>query len=124
MANNKIILIIDDDTTLCDMYAEELTAKGYDVKKAHNGLSGLAAATKEQPNIILLDIMMPKLNGFNTLKKLKASAKTSKIPVIILSALTQEENKKQALSLGAAHYFAKSETKPKDIAAKITSLLG
>jgi len=124
MANNKKVLIVDDDTTLCDMYTEELSAKGYDVKKAHDGPSGLASAIKEQPDIILLDIMMPKMNGFNTLKKLKADAKTSKIPVIVVSALMQEENKKQALSLGAACYFSKSESKPKDIAAKITSLLG
>ncbi len=123
MANNKTVLIIDDDTTLCDMYTEELRAKGYDVKKTHNGVNGLSSAIKEQPDIILLDIMMPKMNGFDTLKKLKANAKTSKIPVIILSALMQEENKKQALSLGAAQYLSKSEVKPMDVVQDIVLLL-
>lgn len=123
MANNRTVLIVDDDTTLCDMYTEELTAKGYEVKKAHNGVSGLSSAIKEQPDIILLDIMMPKMNGFNTLKKLKANAKTSKIPVIMLSALIQEENKKQALSLGAARYLSKSEVKPMDVVQVVASLL-
>ena len=123
MATGKKVLIIDDDTTLCDMYSEELRAKGYQVALAHNGVSGLEAAEKEQPDIILLDVMMPKLNGFDTLKKLKEDNKTSKIPVIVLSALVQEENKKKASALGASAYLVKSDALPKDVVNKIASLI-
>lgn len=123
MATIKKVLIIDDDTTLCDMYSEELKAKGYQVALAHNGISGLEAAEKEKPDVILLDIMMPKQNGFDTLRKLKENGKTAKIPVIVLSALVQEENKKKASALGASAYLVKSEAMPKDVVSKIASLV-
>jgi len=113
------VLIIDDDQTLCDMYAERLRAEGYEVVVAGNGEEGAAKAVEYLPNVILLDIMMPKVNGFNTLEILKSTEETKNIPVLLLTALIQEENKRRGLQAGAEDYIIKSETMPGDVITKI-----
>ena len=113
------VLIVDDDQTLCDMYAERLKAEGFEVVVAHNGEEGVAKATQYMPNVILLDLMMPKVNGFNTLEILKSTEETKNIPVLLLTALIQEENKRRGLQAGAEDYIIKSETMPGDVIVKI-----
>jgi len=117
------VLIVDDDQTLCDMYAERLKAEGFDVAVAYNGEEGAAKAVEYLPNVILLDIMMPKVNGFNTLEILKSTKETKDIPVLLLTALIQEENKRRGLQAGAMDYIIKSESMPGDVITKIKAAI-
>jgi len=117
------VLVVDDDQTLCEMYAERLRAQGFDAKVAYNGEDGLARAVDYLPHVILLDLMMPKVNGFDTLEILKSTPETKNIPVIILTALIQQENKKRGLAAGAADYIVKSETMPGEVVAKILKVI-
>lgn len=117
------MLLVDDDLTLREMYAERLKAEGFSVEMAKDGEEALRKATDLHPNIILLDIMMPKLNGLEVLKKLKDNQDTKDIPVIVLTALIQDREKHESMVEGAADYIVKSETMPGDVIAKIKAIL-
>lgn len=123
MLQGKAVLIIDDDNTLLTMYGEQLKFDGMIVEYAHDGEEALRVADENIPNVIILDLMMPKINGIEVLRSLKANDRTKGIPVVILSALMDSEKKKAALELGAAAYFVKSEVLPIDIVNKLTELL-
>ena len=117
------VLIVDDDVTLLEMYKERLAAEGYEVTTASNGEEGLARAVDILPQLILLDLMMPKVNGFDVLDILKTTPETKNIPIIILTALIQDTNKQRGLKSGAADYIVKSETMPKEVIEKIKSVI-
>lgn len=117
------VLLVDDDTTLLDMYKERLEIAGFDVVTAVNGEEALAKAVESVPNVILLDIMMPKINGFDALNILKNTPETKNIPVIVLTALTQEIHRKKGLAAGADDFIVKSETMPRDVIAKIEKVI-
>lgn len=117
------VLVVDDDITLRDMYAERLRAEGYKVEIAQDGEQGLARATEYKPDIILLDIMMPKINGFTVLDILKTTPELKDTPVILLTALIQEDNKVKGLKAGASEYIVKSETMPGEIIEKVSKLI-
>ena len=119
MEESKVILLVDDDLTLREMYDERLKAEGFDIIQASNGDEALRKAKENKPNIILLDIMMPKVNGFDVLKELKADPDLKEIPVIILTALIQDVDRVQGKKLGATDYIVKSETMPGEVLAKI-----
>ena len=120
----KKVLLIDDDVSLADMYTERLVAAGYDVIRAMDGEQGLVEAREHKPAIILLDIMMPKVNGLDVLKHLKEDPSTAGIPVILLTALIQELDKVKAITGGAVEYYVKSETVPGDLIKHINKVLG
>jgi len=115
----KKILLVDDDITLREMYEERLKLEGYAVATATNGEEALAKMKSFVPDLILLDIMMPVMNGFTVLDKLRAHSEYSKIPVLFLTALVQDQNKNRAMKAGAAGYIVKSETMPGDLMKKI-----
>jgi DNA-binding response OmpR family regulator len=117
------VLIIDDDQTLCEMYAERLRTEEFDVATSFNGEEGLARAVDYAPQVILLDLMMPKVNGFDVLDILKSTPETKNIPVIILTALIQEENKQRGLKAGADDFIVKSETMPGEVITKIKAVI-
>lgn len=119
----KSVLLVDDDLTLREMYAERLKAEGFSVEMAKDGEEALQKATDLHPNMILLDIMMPKVNGLDVLKKLKEQAETSDIPVIVLTALIQDREKMESITRGADDYIVKSETMPGDVIGKIKGVL-
>lgn len=123
MENGKVILLVDDDLTLREMYDERLKAEGFDIIQASNGEEALVKAHESKPNVILLDVMMPKINGFDVLKQLKEDSDTKDIPVIILTALIQDVDRIQGKKLGAADYIVKSETMPGEIIAKIKGVM-
>lgn len=109
--NNKTILLVDDDPLIIRMYQNKLKNEGYEVRTAFNGEEALTDIRKQRPDIILLDVMMPKLNGVETLKELKKDPRTSEIPIIILTNLgDQQEDVENAKQLGALDYLVKSET--------------
>jgi DNA-binding response OmpR family regulator len=119
----KSILLVDDDLTLREMYSERLKAEGFTVDMAKDGEEALQKATDTKPNIILLDIMMPKMNGLDVLKKLREQDSTKDIPVIVLTALIQDREKMESITRGADDYIVKSETMPGDVIQKVQGVL-
>lgn len=123
MLEGKAVLIIDDDAMLLNMYGEQLKYEGMLVEYAHDGAEAISMANQNIPNIIILDIMMPKLNGFEVLRSLKSEENTKNIPVIVLSALSDPDKKKKALDAGAHSFMVKSDILPIDMVQEITKLL-
>ncbi len=118
------VMIVDDDIILRDMYAERLKAENFDVEVAANGEEALEKLKTIKPDVILLDIMMPKVNGFNVLDTIKNTPETKAIPVIMLTALIQEDNKKKGMASGAYDYLAKSEAMPAEVVEKVKKAIG
>ena len=104
---NKKILIVDDEQDILDMIKLKLEAEGFDVVEASNGIDGLAAVQKEKPDLVLLDIMMPELNGYQVCRELKSNEKLKNIPVVMLTAKAQESDKFWGLETGADDYVTK-----------------
>lgn len=119
---NKV-LIIEDDAMLAEMYATKFKTEGFAVVQAADGTEGIAVAKKEKPDVILLDVIMPKLDGFGTLQQLKADDSLKRIPVIMLTNLGQEEDIKKGKELGASDYFVKANQTPSQIVEKVQALL-
>lgn len=120
---NIKVLIVDDDLTLREMYAERMKTEGYNVHVAKDGEEGIAMAREIKPDVVLLDIMMPGTNGFGVLESLQKDPSTEKIPILMLSALIQDENKEKSKAAGAVGYIVKSETTPADVIEKIQQTL-
>ena len=118
----KKILIIEDDRALAKALAETLTEDGFTTKAVFDGEEGLKMLEAEKYDLVLLDLMMPKVNGFEFLKEIKA--RKIDIQAIVLSNLCQGKDEKMARELGAVEYFVKSDTKLYEIAQKIRDLLG
>ena len=116
---SSALLIIEDDVFLAKMMARMLEAEGIECTLAGNGREGLRRATSLRPRLIILDIILPDLDGFAVLSKLKANAATKRIPVLIVSNLGQEEDIQQGLSLGAQDYIVKSDLSLDDVVAKV-----
>lgn len=123
MDEGKTILLVDDDLTLREMYEERLKTEGFTIVQASNGEEALSKAKEIKPSIILLDVMMPKINGFDVLKDLKTDPELKHIPVIILTALIQDVDRVQGNKLGAADYIVKSETMPGEVITKIRNAM-
>lgn len=102
------VLIIEDDTFFQKFYATKLQEKGYEVAVASDGEEGLLKASSDKPNIILLDIIMPKKDGFEVLEALSQDLNLKVIPVLVLSSLGQEQDVEKAKKLGAVDYINKS----------------
>lgn len=117
------ILLVDDDDTVLALYGVELKGKGHTVVTAVNGEEGLTAAMKDKPNLILLDIMMPKMDGMALLSKLKEDANLKTIPVLMLTNFGQENMVQQAFTLGATDYLLKYKVTPSEIAEKVDQVL-
>jgi len=121
---NKIkILVIEDDPFLSSMYSTKFELEDFDVKSAEDGEQGLVVAAEFVPDIILLDIMMPKLDGFGVLERLKKSEKLKNIPVILLTNLNQKDEVQRGLSLGADDYLIKAHFMPSEVVDKIKKIL-
>lgn len=124
MANGKkTVLLVEDDTFLLSMYTTKFELENFKVLAAEDGEKGLKMALKENPDIILLDIMLPKIDGLEVLKKLKADSKTKNIPVILLTNLSQKNEIEQAMSLGANDYLIKAHFMPSEVVEKIKKTL-
>ncbi len=120
----KRILFVEDDDALAGVYLVRLQAEGFDVRRVSNGEEALAAATAYQPDLILLDIMMPKVSGFDVLDILRNTPGTANVKVVVLTALSQESDKKRAKELGADDYLVKSQVVITDVIARIKHHLG
>ncbi len=124
MPDKKVkVLIVDDDAFLSGIYATKLELDGFEVATARDGEEGLKAAMREKPDLILLDVLMPKLDGFEVLKRLKADPETKPIPVIMLTNLGQKEDIEKGLQDGAVDYLIKAHFVPAEAVDKIKKVL-
>lgn len=119
----KTILIVEDEPTLQKTIGQFLEQEGYTVQKALNGEIGLTMAKENKPDLILLDLILPKKDGFVILKELKEDKTTARIPIIILTNLEGSGDIEKALALGASTYLVKANYKLADIKAKIKETL-
>lgn len=110
--NTLKLLLVDDEASIIRMYREKLEKEGFIVASAENGEEAIASITKNRPDVILLDLVMPRSNGIEVLKKLKSSPGTASIPVYILTNVPQETVDREKDNLGAAGYLFKAETEP------------
>ena len=117
------ILAVDDEPHILKLVAFSLKAGGFDVIEASDGLSAIEVAHAEQPDLILMDVMMPVLDGFEACRRLKEDAGTKDIPVVMLTAKTQLTEQKAGMDSGAAGYICKPFT-PKDLVAQVQEFLG
>jgi DNA-binding response OmpR family regulator len=119
------ILLVDDDKLMVKMYQGKFEDDGFSVAVAVDGQKGFDRALEFKPDLILLDIMMPKVNGLEMLKKLKSNDATKKTPVILLTNVGgSDEDVKRGLGLGAVAYMVKAHYDAKDVVAKVKEILG
>ncbi|OGG06133.1 hypothetical protein A2872_04140 [Candidatus Gottesmanbacteria bacterium RIFCSPHIGHO2_01_FULL_42_12] len=123
MADMKKILVFEDDKAMAKLYQVELTTKGFMVETAGDGVEGTEKAESFLPDLILLDIMMPKQNGIDTLKKLRENPKFKDIPVLMLTNFGQESLVKEAFSAGATDYIFKYQSTPAEVTEKVKQYL-
>jgi DNA-binding response OmpR family regulator len=116
---NKTILLADDEQFIAIAYKDGLERAGYTVAVAHDGNEVLSQLQTSRPNLLLLDLIMPNLNGFEVLKALKADPSLATIPVMVLSNLSQPEDEAEARKLGAIDFIVKSDISLKDLLARI-----
>jgi len=122
-SQKKKILLVEDDPMIVDMYKIRLEEDGFEVFITEKGSDALIIAEKEKPDLVLLDIILPEIDGFAVLQQLKEDAKTKKIPVILLTNLGQESDKKKGLELGAADYFVKAQFTPANVINAVKKLI-
>ena len=120
---DKKILIVEDDEFLLQMYSTKLELEGFKVLEAMNGLQGLKTAQKEKPDLILLDLNLPELSGFEVLSNLKRDEETKAIKVLILTNYSQKEDIDRCLELGADDYLIKAHFVPSEVISKIKVIL-
>ncbi len=115
----KKILIVEDDEAISNMYQTKLKQEGYEVLSAYNGSDGLNVAKKEKPDLILLDVILPQLDGFAVLEELKQGRDTAKIPVVMLTNLSTNEDQTKAKKFGADGYLVKASLTPTEVGATV-----
>ena len=108
---------------MAELYATKLTLEGYRVILATDGMKGLKLAKEKSPSLILLDILLPKLDGYQVLAELKKDSKAKDIPVVLLTNLSQRNEVKRGLDLGAVDYLIKDHFMPSEVVAKIKKYL-
>ena len=117
------ILIVEDDAFLAGIYSSKFDKEGFEVLMAGDGEAGLKMAQSKHPDIMLLDILLPKLDGFEVLEKIKASEATCDIPVIMLTNLVQKEDVDKGIKLGAVDYLIKAHFIPSETVEKVRKVL-
>lgn len=117
------ILMIEEDRFLRKIYKNKFAKAGFEFREAISGDEGLNKVYSEKPDLVLLDLMLPKRSGFDVLVELKRNKTTKKIPVIILSNLAQEEDIKRTLSLGARDYLIKTEVSLSEVIDRVKECL-
>ncbi len=121
---NKKILIVEDDDFLRGLIAKKLLFEEFDTYMAVNGEEGIVKAKELKPSLILLDLLLPKMDGFEVLTRIKENPDTSSIPVIILSNLDNKDDINRGLKIGAVDYMIKSQFTPEGIIAKVKNIIG
>jgi DNA-binding response OmpR family regulator len=118
------VLLIEDDEAAAEMYRLRLANDGYTVLHASDGESGVARALQEQPDLIYLDVRLPKLDGFQVLEQLRANPQTSAIPVVMLTNYGEPELRERGLELGALEFLVKADTTPAFLSGSVGQWAG
>ncbi len=118
------IMVVEDDASLREIYSIRITAEGYDVVSAGDGEEALAVAVREKPDLILSDVMMPKISGFDMLDILRSTPETHDIKVVMMTALSAEDQRQRGERLGADRYLVKSQVGIEDVVNTIHEVLG
>lgn len=118
------ILLVEDDKSLREIYGVRLLAEGYDIVSAGDGEEALAMAIKEKPQLIVSDVMMPKISGFDMLDILRSTTETKGIKVIMMTALSSEDQRQRGEQLGADRYLVKSQVGIEDVVRTVHEVLG
>lgn len=123
MAAKAKIAIIEDDPAIVQMYRLKFEAEGYEVKTAGDGIAGLKLIDALQPDIVLLDLMMPQMNGIDVLAQLRKNPKTKDLKVVVLTNMGDAETASKVFAMKATDYIVKAEMTPKEVSVKIKELL-
>jgi len=121
--DKKTILIVEDDKFLRDLIAQKLTREGFNMIEATDGEEGVTKIKEEKPDLVLLDLILPGIDGFDVLAKIKEDPVLAEIPVIILSNLGQRDDIEKGLQLGAKDYLIKAHFTPGEVIEKIKATL-
>jgi len=125
MNEKKIkILVIDDNENIRTLYADVFRQGGFEVSEAEDGLVGLEKATKEIPNVILTGIIMPRMDGFGLKEALGKNVSTSEIPILMLSHMGREEDRRKAQEMGIKEFFIQEMIFPKQVMEKVQNMFG
>lgn len=117
------VLIVEDDIFLAEIYQKKFEMEGFKVSMANNGEKGLADIKKKKPDVVLLDILLPKLDGFAVLKAVKSDPAIKNIPIILFTNIGQKDDVRRGLEEGAADYLIKTHFKPSEIVDKVREVL-
>ncbi len=117
--NRKKVLLVEDDEGLAQVYLTRLDLEGFEIRRVPNGEDALAAALEFRPDLILLDVMMPKVNGFDVLDILRNTPETTNIKIVMLTALSQEADRKKAEEMGVDDYLVKSQVVISDVIERV-----
>ncbi|TSA57615.1 response regulator [bacterium] len=120
---NKRILIVEDDLFILNMYVTKLKSDGFIVESAEDGMSAIQMAKKNIPDVILLDVIMPVMDGFETLAQIKKEERLKDVPIILLTNLSQKPNIEKGLKMGAVDYIIKAHFTPSEVVDKIRKVL-
>lgn len=120
----KTILLVEDDDNLASVYETRLQAEGFSTHRVANGEEALAAALQTKPDLIMLDVMMPKVSGFDVLDILRNTPETQSVKIIMLTALSQDADKERAQKLGVDDYLVKSQIVIADVVDRVKQHLG
>lgn len=118
------IMLVEDDNSLREIYSIRLTAEGYTIVSAGDGEEALAVAVRERPDLVISDVMMPKISGFDMLDILRSTPETKDIKVIMMTALSSEDQRMRGESLGADRYLVKSQVGIEDVVNAVHDVLG
>lgn len=118
------IMVVEDDASLREIYGIRIAAEGYEIVSAGDGEEALAMAVREKPDLILADVMMPKISGFDMLDILRSTPETANIKVIMMTALSGDDQRQRGESLGADRYLVKSQVGIEDMVNTIHEVLG
>lgn len=124
MSPKKTVLLVEDERNLLKMYDRKFTLEGFRVLQAENGKQALEIVKTEKPAVILLDIIMPELDGFQVLERLESNPETKDIPVILLTNLNQETDIARGMNLGAKDFLVKANFEPDEVVEKVKRMLG
>ena len=118
------LMLVEDDISLREIYSARFTAESYEVITAGDGEEALATAMRERPDLIVLDVMMPKISGFDVLDMLRATPETKNVKVIMMTALSQDTDRKRGEALGVNRYLVKSQVTLEDVVKAVKEELG
>ncbi|HEX7259636.1 MAG TPA: response regulator [Candidatus Saccharimonadia bacterium] len=118
------LMLVEDDFSLRDIYSARFMAEGYTVVTASDGEEALAIAVREKPDLIVLDVMMPKISGFDVLDILRSTPETKSTKVVMMTALSQETDRQRGESLGVDEYLVKSQVTLEDVVSTVKGVLG